>query len=78
MLRSTDGGATWHAIDMSRWTSMILDVHFLDEQTGFVAASSSRDVKTANAQILMTRDGGETWTEVYRSKRPTEDRPTWC
>jgi photosystem II stability/assembly factor-like uncharacterized protein len=72
MIRSVDGGASWRVIDMSRWTGMILDVHFLDEQTGFVAASSARDVASANAQILMTRDGGLTWTEVYRSRRPAE------
>lgn len=72
LIRSADGGVTWHVTDMSRWTSMILDVHFLDERTGFVAGSSARDVDVANAQILMTRDGGVTWTEVYRSKRPTE------
>ena len=72
MIRSSDGGANWRVIDMSRWTSMILDVHFLDERTGFVAGSSSSDVNAANAQVLMTRDGGATWTEVYRSSRPTE------
>ena len=72
IIRSVDGGSSWRVIDMSRWTSMILDVHFLDERTGFVAASSSSDVKTTNAQLLMTRDGGTTWTEVYRSSRSTE------
>ena len=72
MIRSTDGGRTWQVIDMSKWTSMILDVHFFDAQTGFVAGSSSSDVKTTNAQILMTHDGGKSWTEVYRSNRPTE------
>jgi photosystem II stability/assembly factor-like uncharacterized protein len=72
LARSTDGGATWTVTDMSRWAGMILDVHFLDERTGFVAASSSADVKTTHAQILMTRDGGATWSEVYRSARPTE------
>ena len=72
MIRSTDGGATWRVIDMSRWTGMILDVHFVDERVGFVAASSSADVQTTNAQDLMTRDGGATWQEVYRSKRPSE------
>jgi len=72
LIRSVDGGKTWRVTDMSRWTSMILDVHFLDEKTGFVAGSSSSDVKSANAQLLMTRDGGATWTQVYRSSRPTE------
>ena len=72
MIRSLDGGRSWSVIDMSPWTSMILDVHFLDAQTGFVAASSASDVKTANAQILMTRDGGAHWSEVYRADRPGE------
>lgn len=72
IIRSLDGGVTWQVTDMSKWTNMILDVHFIDEQTGFVAASSSRDVKATNAQILMTRDGGRSWTEVYRSTRLTE------
>lgn len=72
MIRSTDGGRTWKVIDLSPYTGMVLDVKFLDEQTGFVAASTTRDVKTTNAQILMTRDGGKSWREVYRSSRPSE------
>jgi photosystem II stability/assembly factor-like uncharacterized protein len=72
LVRSVDGGATWRVIDMSRWTNMILDVHFLDDKVGFVAGSSDRDLDSANAQILMTRDGGASWTEVYRSRRPSE------
>ena len=72
LIRSTDDGRTWRVTDMARWTSMILDVHFSDERTGFVAGSSATDVKTTNAQILMTRDGGATWQEVYRSRRPQE------
>jgi photosystem II stability/assembly factor-like uncharacterized protein len=72
LVRSLDGGRSWKAIDMSPWTSMILDVRFLDERTGFVAASSNSDVKSSNAQILMTRDGGESWREVYRSSRTSE------
>ena len=72
IVRSTDGGATWRAIDMSRWTGMILDVHFVDERTGFVAASRTSDPSTTSAQILMTRDGGETWREVYSPTRLNE------
>ena len=72
LIRSEDAGRTWRVIDMSPWTGMILDVHFRDAQTGFVAAASSGEVKSANAQILMTRDGGRTWTEVFRAARPAE------
>lgn len=72
IIRSTDDGKSWQSIDMSRWAGMILDVHFVDERTGFVAAASSTDIQAANALILMTRDGGASWSEVYRSKRPLE------
>ena len=58
IIRSSDGGVTWRVTDMSHWTSMILDVHFVDERIGFVAGATSSDVSTANAQVLMTRDGG--------------------
>lgn len=72
LIRSMDAGRTWRVIDMSAWTSMILDVRFIDERTGFVAASTSADVPTTNAQILMTTDGGASWRSVYRSRRPQE------
>lgn len=72
MIRSTDGGATWAVTDMSDKAGMILDVKFLDEQTGLIFASSSRDASTTNALILRTTDGGKTWTEVYHPNRPAE------
>lgn len=52
ILRSTDGGATW-----SRQTSgtnrILVDVQFLDENTGMVVGQ--------NGTILKTTDGGATW-----------------
>ena len=70
--RSDDGGKNWHVIDLSQQSGMILDVHFTDANTGFVASSTSGDLEKTNAQILTTRDGGRTWAEVYRSQRPGE------
>jgi len=72
MIRSTDGGKTWTVTDLSAQAGMILDVKFLDEQTGLIFASSSRDASTTNALILRTTDGGKTWTEVYHPSRPAE------
>lgn len=69
LLRSENGGASWTLIDLSDKAGMILDVKFLDPNTGFVIAASSGDVAQSNALILKTRDGGRTWREVYRSKR---------
>jgi photosystem II stability/assembly factor-like uncharacterized protein len=72
LLRSIDGGETWSFIDMSSRAGMILDVKFLDANTGFVFAASSSDIANSQALILKTRDGGRTWREVYRSPRKFE------
>ncbi|MBI1187946.1 MAG: hypothetical protein GC206_11570, partial [Alphaproteobacteria bacterium] len=78
MLRSEDGGETWRAIDLSAQAGMILDVKFLDANTGFICAATSSDLAQAYAAILRTRDGGETWSEVYRSERTHENCWKMC
>ena len=54
---------------MSAVTGMILDIHFLDERTGFLAGASQSDEGRAHARILKTTDGGATWRAVYDSPR---------
>ncbi len=71
ILRSTDGGDSWDVIDMQEHAGMILDVKFFDEQIGLVFASSSRG-QDNEGLILRTEDGGQTWSEVYRSGRISE------
>lgn len=72
ILRSTDGGKSWSVIDMTAHAGMILDIRFLDEQTGLVFASTGRDPATTEGLILRTTDGGKSWTQVYRSGRAAE------
>ncbi|MBX9796643.1 hypothetical protein [Sphingomonas sp.] len=72
ILRSTDSGKSWTVIDMAAQAGMILDVKFLDEQTGLVFASTSRDAATTEGLILRTTDGGKSWTSVYKSGRAAE------
>lgn len=73
MLRSRDGGATWTVEDLSKIAGMILDVKFLDAQTGFLCAATESDLERAEALILRTGDGGATWRAVYRSGRKLEN-----
>ena len=68
-MRSVDGGDTFSVIDMNPYCGMILDVKFLDANTGFVCAASSADLEQSNAMMLRTTDGGKTWAVVYRSKQ---------
>jgi photosystem II stability/assembly factor-like uncharacterized protein len=72
LLRSEDGGENWRVIDLSDRAGMILDVKFLDPDTGFVFAGTNADVAQSSALILKTSDGGRTWREVYRSPRKQE------
>jgi photosystem II stability/assembly factor-like uncharacterized protein len=72
LMRSLDGGENWRTHDLSKYAGAILDVKFFDENTGFIFAGTDSDVEKSNARILMTRDGGQTWTTVYQSTRPFE------
>ncbi|MEI6485663.1 MAG: hypothetical protein WCO11_05285 [Sphingomonadales bacterium] len=72
LLRSTDGGTSWSVSDLSAQAGMILDVKFLDEQTGLLFASTGRDPASTEGLILRTSDGGKSWSSVYKSGRPGE------
>ena len=69
MIVSQDGGKTWHSQDMRGVTGMILDIKFVDADTGFIAGASEADEGRAHARILKTRDGGKTWRPVFESAR---------
>lgn len=72
-IRSTDAGATWTVRDMADQAGMLLDVHFVDATTGFLAAATSPDVTQARTLILRTTDGGATWSRVHEGTRPYEN-----
>jgi photosystem II stability/assembly factor-like uncharacterized protein len=69
MLESFDEGRTFRARDMSSVTGMILDIHFVDADTGFIAGASEPEEAKAHARILKTTDGGKSWRAVYDSDR---------
>lgn len=73
IMKSEDSGKTWTVQDMSKQAGMILDIKFLDAQTGFVCASTNSDMEKAEALILRTADGGKTWNPAYTSGRRLEN-----
>jgi photosystem II stability/assembly factor-like uncharacterized protein len=69
MLESFDEGRTFRARDMRDVTGMILDIHFIDADVGFIAGASEAEEDKAHARILKTTDGGKTWRAVFDSDR---------
>ncbi len=73
MMELFDGGQTWSSRDMSSVTGMILDIHFVDQNTGFIAGATASREQDAHARILKTTDGGKTWRAVFESSRSVDN-----
>lgn len=67
IIKSSDSGATWQFISMSAYATALVEVLFIDENTGFASGSNSN-----GAVILKTTDGGTTWTIIYNGTIPGE------
>jgi photosystem II stability/assembly factor-like uncharacterized protein len=59
--RTTDGGATWHDLNMPI-PAFFFDVFFLDNMRGWMVGGNG-------SQIVRTTDGGNTWT-VHNTPSP--------
>ncbi len=65
IIKTTDGGATWTNISQAAAAIMngaILDIHFLDNNTGFAVTVASFGNPGG---IYKTTDGGTTWTQKF-------------
>lgn len=69
---SDDLGETWKHMALPESCAMVLDVHFLDADRGFLACASDKNVQDSTAMILATEDGGKSWQEVYKGTRTFE------
>lgn len=65
VIKSTDSGTTWKYIDMSAYATALVEVLFIDENVGFVSGGDNE-----GAVILKTTNGGESWTQIYRTNEP--------
>lgn len=63
VIKSADGGDTWQHIDLSSMAWCLVDIHFLNADTGFVVGGAVNN--SSGASIFRTEDGGATWTEVF-------------
>ena len=65
IIKSTDAGSTWTYSDMSMYASALVEMHFINEDTGFVAGKSNP--QTDGGIILRTTDGGITWQTLFKT-----------
>jgi photosystem II stability/assembly factor-like uncharacterized protein len=65
IIKSSDGGNTWTRIDMSAYASGLVDILFINKDTGWVCGISPRPLELGI--ILHTVDGGNTWQLQYNS-----------
>jgi len=70
LIKSTDGGNTWGFIDMHSYASSIIDMHFINKDTGFVTGRGLKPLQTA--VILYTTDGGASWSYNFKNDTPSE------
>jgi photosystem II stability/assembly factor-like uncharacterized protein len=65
VMKTTDGGKTWTAINMDRHASNLIDILFFGENRGVVVGGySDKDnpgYQDVTPVVLYTEDGGQTW-----------------
>lgn len=66
-VKTTDGGQTWISRSMSEYAGSLVDVYFWDEQRGIAVGGTEGATPASRAVVLMTEDGGETWTVRHTS-----------
>lgn len=67
MMKTTDGGSSWEAWEMSDHASILIDTFFTDDQHGWVVGGKANEPTPTTRDklkpvILETSDGGATWT----------------
>lgn len=73
IIKSTNGGVSWSFIDMSAYATSVIDMHFLNSDTGFAVGRGENPDRTAI--ILYTTDGGQNW--VYKFKNTVISEYCW-
>lgn len=65
LFKSTDRGGSWQYIDMSSYAQTLIDMEFLNKDTGFAVGSGTND--SLGGTILYTTNGGSTWSTLYNT-----------
>lgn len=77
IIKTTNGGTTWTAIDMSARAAILVDIHFRNRNEGWVVGGrddvgrpmSQRTRDDVKPVLLHTTDGGATWEDLLAPVR---------
>src|SRR4030095_1381341 len=73
IIKSIDGGNIWLFLNMYPYASSLIDMYFINKDTGFVTGKSRYRYPTLNtAIILYTTDGGSTWDTKFENNDVNE------
>lgn len=70
-IRTNNGGDSWTKKDMSPWAGALVDTHWFSPDSG-LAVGSTAPGSTRKARVLLTTDGGATWSVRYTGTRNKE------
>ncbi len=73
-IKSTNGGNTWSAVNMSAFVSTLVDCYFYSPDSGFVVGGTGSFYTNTKPRILFTSDGGSTWAVRYTGQLTSQ----WC
>ncbi|MFM9951865.1 MAG: photosystem II stability/assembly factor-like protein [Saprospiraceae bacterium] len=68
VIKSTDSGNTWTSIDLSEYAESLVDIHFVNENIGFV--SGTANPPSDGGVILLTMNGGASWMVRHKTGVP--------
>ncbi|MEP0548117.1 MAG: FlgD immunoglobulin-like domain containing protein [Rhodothermales bacterium] len=74
-VKTTDGGQTWTSRSMSEYVGSLVDVYFWDEERGIAVGGTDGAGANSRAVVLLTEDGGDTWSVRYTS--PIRESGEW-
>ncbi|HKI77336.1 MAG TPA: YCF48-related protein [Ignavibacteriaceae bacterium] len=77
IIKTTNGGATWQSIDMSSYATNLIDIYFINKDSGFVVGGSPNAIfnpnnGTTKVVVLYTSNGGSTWSTKYTGQTTPE------
>lgn len=67
ILKSTDRGNSWTSLNFPGSVSTLIDVYFLNENTGFACGGAGTNFSSRKAVILRTTNSGSSWDTAYVS-----------